>query len=321
MDLMAWLLDTDPSIRWQVLRDLGGAPAAEVAAGRARVAREGWGAELLALQAEDGRWDGGVYRPGWVDEERPFFDAWTSTHFTLCLLRELGADPEDAPVAAAIERVRERVRWADFDTPYFDGEVEPCVNGAALANAAWAGQETHGLAERVLGTQLSDGGWNCWAEQGATVSSFHSTICVVEGLLGWEAAGRATNPVREARLRGEAYLLERRLFRRRSDGRVVDPRFTMLSFPTWWYYDVLRALDHMRAASLLDGTPPDQRCAEAIELLRAKRLDDGRWPHELTHEGPTFLRVEASEGSPSRWATLRAMRVLAWWDGTAPNRD
>lgn len=318
-DVRDWLLDSDPSIRCQVLRDVVGAAEAEVVAERARIATEGWGAALLALQADDGRWDGGVYRPGWVDEERPFFDAWTATHFTLGLLRELGADPAAPPLAAAIGRVRDGVRWEGLDTPYFAGEVEPCVNGLVLANAAWAGQATHGLAERLLGTQLADGAWNC--DDDSAVGSFHSTICVVEGLLDWEVGAETTEAVHEARLRGEAYLLERRLFRRRSDGRVVDPRFTMLSFPTWWYYDILRALDHLRAASLHDGTPPDPRCGEAIELLRAKRLDDGRWAHELTHEGPTHLRVEASEGQPSRWATLRALRVLAWWDGIAPSRD
>lgn len=315
MDVLAWLLDADPAIRWQVLRDLAGASEAEVDAERARVATEGWGGALLALQDEDGRWDGGVYRPGWVDEERPFFDAWTATHFTLCLLRELGADPADPQVRRALTLVRDKVRWEANDAPYFEGEVEPCINGLALANAGWADEDGRGIVDRLLKDQLPDGGWNCWAEYGAKVSSFHSTICALDGLLAWERAGGSSAVVSEARRRGESYLLERRLFRRRTDGRVIDPRFTMLSFPTWWYYDILRALDHMRLASLLDGTPPDPRCTEAIELLRAKRLHDGRWPHELTHQGPTFLEVEVGEGSPSRWATLRAMRVLSWWDG------
>jgi hypothetical protein len=315
MDVTAWLLDADPAIRWQVLRDVVGAGDAIVAAERARVAREGWGATLLDRQTPDGRWDGGVYRPGWAQEDRPFFDAWTGTHFTLCLLRELGADPADPRVRRALRLVREHVRWEANDAPYFEGEVEPCVNGLALANAAWSGDHGRSIVERLLADQLDDGGWNC--DEGARVSSFHSTMCALEGLLAWERDTGTVERVRAARQRGEGYLLERRLFRRRSDGRVVDPRYTMLSFPTWWYYDILRALDHLRATSRLTGAVPDARCDEAIEVLRGKRLGDGRWRHELTHEGPVFLRVETSEGSPGRWATLRALRVLAWWDGTA----
>ena len=322
MDVTAWLLDADSAIRWQVLRDLVGASDEQVAAERARVAREGWGAALLGAQADDGRWDGGVYRPGWAQEERPFFDAWTATHFSLCLLRELGADPTDARVQRAVGLVREHVRWEANDAPYFEGEVEPCINGLALANAAWAGEDGGAIAERLLSDQLADGGWNCWAEYGARTASFHSTICVLEGLLAWERSRGtiAHDAMRVARSRGEGYLLERRLFRRRSDGRVVDPRFTMASYPAWWYYDVLRALDHLRSASGLDGSAPDPRCSEAIELLRAKRLEDGRWAHELNHEGPTLVRVEEMEGSPGRWVTLHAMRVLAWWEanGSSP---
>jgi hypothetical protein len=314
MDVTTWLLDADPAIRWQVLRDVVGADDATVKAERSRVAREGWGAVLLELQTPDGRWDGGVYRPGWAQEDRPFFDAWTGTHFTLCLLRELGADPVDPRVVQAIARVRDGVRWEANGAPYFVGEVEPCVNGLALANAAWFGEDGGPIVARLVADQLDDGGWNC--VETATVASFHSTICALEGLLAWELTTGATDVVRAARLRGEAYLLERRLLRRRSDGGMVDPRFAMPSFPTWWYYDALRALDHLRAASLHTGVPPDPRCDEAIELLRAKRLPDGRWRNELTHEGPVFLRVEASEGSPGRWATLRALRVLAWWDDT-----
>jgi hypothetical protein len=179
----AWLMDADPSIRWQVLRDLG-APETEVTAERARVANEGWGAALLALQDAHGRWDGGVYRPGWVDEGRPFFDAWTATHFTLCLLRELGADPAHPGVRRAIELVRDHVRWEANDAPYFEGEVEPCVNGLALANAAWAGEDGSRIVDRLLADQLGDGGWNC--DERASVSSFHSTMCALEGLLAWQ---------------------------------------------------------------------------------------------------------------------------------------
>lgn len=312
MDVTAWLLDSDPAIRWQVLRDLADASTDEIAAERARVAAEGWGAELLALQAPDGRWDGGTYRPGWTDDDRPFFDAWTATHFTLQQLMELGLDPSSPQAVAAIGRVRENVRWEHEGEPYFDGEVEPCINGVALAIAAYFGEGGDRIVESILDWHLPDGGWNCWAAYGARVASFHSTICVVEGLLAWERAGGGSDAAAAARHAGEEYLLERSLFRRRSTGEVVDPRYTMLSSPWRWYYDVLRGLEHFRAADRRD-----ERLEPAIELLRGKRQEDGRWRRELHHEGPQLVDVSHSEGDPSRWITLRALRVLRWWDGAA----
>jgi hypothetical protein len=306
--VLDWLLDADPALRWQVMRDLTDAPAAEVAAERARVAGEGWGAELLALQGPDGLWDGGTYRPGWVDESKPFFDAWTATHFSLQLLRELGLDPASPAAGRAVSLVRENVRWEANDALYFEGETEPCINGIALAVGAYFGESVDGIVERVLGDQLPDGGWNCWAAFGATVSSFNSTICVLEGLLEWERAGGARDAVTAARRRGEEYLLERGLFRRSSTGQVVDPRFTMFSFPDRWYYDVLRGLEHFRST----GAPPDERLAEAIELVAGRSDELGRWPLENVHQGPTPFEMEGPEGFPSRWNTLRALRVLRW---------
>ena len=313
MDTTEFLLAGDPAIRWQVLRDLLDAPAAEVAAERARVATEGWGAALLAQQGVDGQWDGGVYRPGWADEERPFFDAWTATHFVLETLRDLGADPASQSVQAAIHRVREHVVWDKGDRPYFDGEVEPCVNGTALASAAYFGAGGDAIVERLLDRHLPDGGWNCWADGPGSPSSFHSTICVVEGLLAWERAGGASEEARAARRAGEEYLLERRLLRRRSTGEVVDPRFAMPAFPTRWYYDVLRGMEHFRVAD-----DRDPRLAEAIEIIRAKRPATGLWRLEQHHMGPVLVDLE-DEGFPSRWITLRALRVLRWWDGQTPS--
>jgi hypothetical protein len=308
MTTIDWLLDADPALRWQVLRDLTNAAEEEVATERARVAVEGWGAQLLAFQDPEGTWDGGTYRPGWVDESKPFFDAWTATHFALQQLRDLGLDPASPAARRAVILVRDNVRWDVNEAPYFDGETEPCINGIAVANGAYFGQSVNAIVERLLDDQLSDGGWNCWAEYGARVSSFHTTICVLEGLLEWEQAGGASDEVALARRRGEEYLLERGLLRRRSTAEVIDPRFTMFSFPTRWYYDVLRALDYFRAAA----AEPDDRCAEAIELVAAKEDDQGRWPLENTHQGPTHIEMEGPDGFPSRWNTLRAQRVLRW---------
>lgn len=310
-DVLQYLLAGDPAIRWQVLRDLTDAPADDVAAARAEVVATGWGARLLGEQAADGLWDGGVYRAGWVDENRPFFDSWTGTHPSLELLRHFGVDPSDARVQTAVARVRENVRWDYAGEPYFDGEVEPCINGGALANAAYFGQDGSPIVRTLLTGQLSDGGWNCWDEDGSSVSPFHSTICALEGLFAWEQASGGSDAVSAARAEGEEYLLERALLLRRSSGEIVDPRFTMPSFPTRWYYDVLRALDYFRVAR----SERDARCAQAVELLRRKRLANGMWNLELSHEGPTLFELDAErEGFPSRWITLRALRVLRWWD-------
>ena len=303
-----WLLDADPAIRWQALRDLTDCAPETVAVERARVSVEGWGAQLLALQDADGRWDGGTYRPGWVDESKPFFDAWTATHFSLQLLRDFGLDPNSPEARRAVALVRENVRWDVNNALYFEGETEPCINGLAVANGAYFGEAVDGIVERLLGGQLRDGGWNCWAEYGAEVSSFHTTICVLEGLLEWEQNGGSPNSVQPARRRGEEYLLERGLLRSRSTRQIIDPRFTMFSFPTRWYYDVLRGLDYFRST----GAAVDDRCAEAIDLVEGKRDVAGRWPLENTHQGPTHFRMEGPDGSPSRWNTLRAMRVLDW---------
>jgi hypothetical protein len=204
--------------------------------------------------------------------------------------------------------VRENVRWDVNNALYFEGETEPCINGLALANGAYFGETVDGIVERLLGDELDDGGWNCWAEYGARVSSFHTTICVLEGLLAWERAEGPSEEVAAARRRGEEYLLERGLFRRRSTGQVIDPRFTMFSFPTRWYYDVLRGLDYFRST----GAAPDGRCAEAIAIVAGKCDEEGRWPLENTHQGPTHFEMEGPDGFPSRWNTLRALRVLRW---------
>ena len=321
-DTLAWLLDSDPAVRWQVLQDLTDASPVEVAAERSRVAVEGIGARLLGLQEPDGRWDGGTYRPGWVDRSRPMYDAWTATHFTMQSLREYGVDPSEERVANAVSLVRD-VHWEwDGGLLYFEGEEEPCANGVVLANAVYFGEDGSKVLGLLLEGQLGDGGWNC--ETDTDVSSFHSTICALDGLLAWERAAAPGDPrtaeVRHARERGEEYLLERRLLWRRSTGELVDPRMAMPSWPTRWYYDVLRALDHLR----LSRPEGDPRVADAVELLRGKADADGRWSIENEHGGPTPFRIPGErEGEPSRWVTLKALRVLRWaasWAEAGPAR-
>jgi hypothetical protein len=303
-EVLAWLLDSDPAIRWQVMRDLTGASPDEVAAERARVALEGAGARLLALQGADGRWGGAAWNRG-----------WDSTMHVLSLLWEMGLDPASEEARRAVELVRERVTWrgcgpreAD-DNSFFAGEVEPCINGQVAAPGAYFGQDVQGIVDRLLGEQLADGGWNCEAPNGSMRSSFHTTICVLEALLEHERAGGGSPAVTAARLRGQEYLLERRLFRRRSTGEVIDAAWTRFAFPTWWHYDVLRGLEYLRRA----GVAPDDRLAEAIELVASKQDDDGRWRLDTRYPGRMPLETDEVEGRPSRWNTLRAWRVLDWY--------
>lgn len=318
MSVLDWLLDSDPALRWQVLRDLAGAPDDVVAAERAKVATEGWGARLLALRDVDGRWAGGACFPAGFDGDPGAGQPWTSTLHTLELLRDLGLDPRSPQARETVALVRDNCRWEHAGQRFFAGEVEPCINGRTLALAACFGRgadgvarEATGIVDRLLAEQLDDGGWNCEAEFGSLRSSFHTTICVLEGLLAHERAGGGTPAVVAARRRGEDYLMQRRLFRRRSTGAVADPAWLRFSFPVRWHYDVLRALDHFREA----GGPPDARLEEAVELVRGKRQPDGRWLLENTHRGAVHFPLEDGDGRPSRWITLRALRVLRWRDG------
>jgi len=305
--LIDWLLDSDPAIRWQVMRDLTHEPADAVAAERARIATEGWGARLLALQAPDGRWAG-----------RPWSHDWTDTFHVLELLRRLGLDPGSTQARRAVGLVREHVTWRvpDFESPwannrFFEGEVEPCINGNVVASGSYFGVDMTALCDRLLGEQLPDGGWNCEVENGATVSSFGTTINVVEGLLEYERAAGGSAKVAEARRRGDEYMLERRLFRRKSTGELIDPSWLQFSFPNWYFYDVLRGLDYLRDAR----DRPDERVAEAIAVVEGNRDVEGRWPLQNVHEGEAHVEMEDGEGTPSRWNTLRALRVLDWFGG------
>ncbi|MDQ0616027.1 hypothetical protein [Arthrobacter globiformis] len=308
--MLDWLLDSDPSIRWQVLRDLADAPAEKVRAERARVAAEGWGARMLALQGGDGQWDGGTFFPVPYDGSEPG-QPWTATTYSLLFLRDLGLEPGSAAACRAVAKVRENSRWEEGGQPFFDGEVEPCINGKAVALGAYFGENVDGIVHRLLGEQLADGGWNCEAERGSVRSSFATTINVLEGLLEHERATGGTPESVEARKRGEEYLLERALLRRKSTGELVDPDWLQFSYPTRWFYDALRGLDYFRDV----GGSPDSRLAEAINLLRSKRQPDGIWLLENTHPGRIHFAMEDGDGRPSRWNTLRALRVLSWYDG------
>lgn len=312
-----WLLDSDPAIRWQAMRDLTDAPPANIAAERSRVSREGLGAAILACQESDGAW------------RREGAPTWLTTLFTLLLLRSTGIDPADPAVQSALSRSETLLRWSnhanrwdlrspDFDgNPFFEGEVEPCINGGVLAFGAWFGHPNDNLARRLLSEQLDDGGWNCEAPKSIR-SSYHTTICVLEGLLEYERAAPASqlaSQIATARRRAEEYLLARRLFRRLSTGAVAHPDFLTLAFPPRYHYDILRALDYFRAA----GASPDPRMDEAMQLIESRRQSDGRWLLDRSYDEALALTLRESPGESSRWNTLRALRVLRWYNQDRPN--
>jgi hypothetical protein len=311
MSVIDWLLDGDPAIRWQVMADLTDASAGEVAVERARVEHEGWGARLLAAEDPDGLWAGGACFPASYRGGGPG-QPWTATMHTLQTLQLLGLDPASASARRAIRLVAENGRWEHAGQRYFDGEVEPCINGRTIETGAYFGVDVAAIVERILGERLEDGGWNCEAENGSVRSSFDTTINVLDGLLEYERATGGSPAVREARRGGEEYLLERHLFRRRSTGEVVVPDYLDAAFPCYWHYDVLRALDYFRHS----GAAPDPRMAEAVAVVEAKRQPDGRWLLDGIHPGQVHFDVEGPVGTPSRWNTLRALRVLHWWSAS-----
>lgn len=309
MDVIEWLLQGDPAIRWQVFRDLNSASAEQVAAERSRVAVHGWGAHLLSLADDAGLWAGGACFPADYRGEEPG-QPWTATMNSLQTLQILGLDPASDVARRAIERVAANCRWEHDGQRYFDGEVEPCINGRIVETGAYFGVAVTPIVERLLAEILADGGWNCEAERGSVRTSFDTTINVLDGLLAFEVATGGSPAVSAARRKGEEYLLERSLFRRKSTGDVVNIAYLDFAFPYYWYYDILRALDYFRRAH----SERDPRLVEAVDVVRSKRQPDGRWLLDRVHEGRAWFDIEVP-GQPSRWNTLRALRVLKWWDG------
>ncbi len=281
------------------MRDLTGQPGDAVAAERSRVAEEGWGARLLSLQADDGEWGGGTYSP-----------KWTSTTYTLLQLRDLGVDPAADRMRRAVDLVDSHVSMGQAEWPYFSYRGETCITGIVLSLAAYFGKAGDDVIQWLLDEQLEDGGWNCATARGSQRSSFNTTILVLEGLLEYEMSQAGRNAqVSAARIRGHEYLMDRGMFRSLSTGNIISPSWTRFSFPPRWHYDVLRGLDYLRAAAVT----PDPRLDDAIDLVESKRTKDGRWPLQNHHKGTEHFLMEPGPGKPSRWNTLRAMRVLGWY--------
>lgn len=317
--LADWLTDSDPALRWQVERDLLRLPAEVWQATRARVPHEGLGAELLSHQDPDGMWAGGPFFPrGWdwhAGEPQP----WTTTTWALKDLREWGV-PASA-LGSTAEQL-DAVTWEYDDLPYWGGEVDCCINSWTLSNGLWLGADVDGIVDWFLAHQLEDGGWNCEWVDGKTVSSFHSTLNALIGLLDYRVATGDAARVEAAVARGEEYLLRRSLFRSLRTGEPFSERAFSLAHPRRAYYNVLAAADCLRARRVLDGESPDPRMAEAVEAIRAQRQSDGTWLQGHRLAGAVWTHQDVPAGEPSKWVTLQATRVLEWWDAhDAERRD
>src|SRR5438477_6723901 len=309
-----WLLDSDPAIRWQVMRDLTDEAPNVIAAERSRIATQGWGAQLLARQSPGGNW-GGSPR-GWREELPKDDRELLVTLYSLAVLVDLGLDPSSKQARKMIDRVDKRLVFKRLNNrPYLHGETEPCINGRILGIGAYFKEPNEAVASQLLGEQLADGGWNCEAPKSRR-SSFHSTICVLEGLLEYERARGKSAAVPRARTWSGEYLLERGMFRSLRTGQIIDKRWLRFSFPTFWHYDVLRGLDYLRNA----GVKPDSRVDAAIETVIKRRHQNGRWPLNLLHPEYIPLKMETGVGGASRWNTMRALRVLRWYNNSASDK-
>ncbi len=316
-NLTDWLLDSDPALRWQVERDVAGEPADVWEATRARVATEGFGARLLAHQDADGQWAGGAFFPADFDFEGPEADAgqpWTATTWSLNALRDWGLDAAVLKKRRTAELLAANSRWEYENLPYWDGEVDVCINSWTLSNGLWLGADVAGVADWFVEHCLADGGWNCEWVEGSTRSSFHSTLNALKGLLDYDIATGGTDATRAARRSGEEYLLSRGLLRRLSTGERVGPWVDRFTYPMRWTFNVLNAAEYFRRAASVDGRGRDPRMAEAIELVRSARQADGTWLQGARQPGRVWFEVDAPEGEPSKWLTLFGIRVLDWWD-------
>jgi hypothetical protein len=307
-NVIRWLLDGDAAIRWQAIGDLIGAAERTVERERRKMTREGWAARLLARQDASGTWagglssDGGLYSPKWI-----------STTYTMLLLRDFGLPTANSQARKACRLLLDQGLQRDGGVNYgWRGRSETCITGMVLSILSFFEYEDDRLdtiADHLLTQQMDDGGWNCRRDFGATHSSVHTTISALEGLRHYEIyRGRKVAAVRAAQRHGREFLLMHRLFRSDRTGEIIKPDFLRFTFPPRWHYDVLRALDYFQSVN----APRDKRLAEAIELVRRKRRKDGRWPLEHRYRGKTYFELERV-GAPSRWNTLRALRVLKWW--------
>lgn len=300
-DATAWLLEGDPALRWQAERDLLDRPEEQWQQTRARVGREGWGRGILDRQDASGTWGGGIYTP-----------KWTSTNYTLLLLRRFGLDPNNGQAREGAAHLLDDADWVEGGVTYWKTHryAERCVNGMVLSSCAYFGLEDErvdSIASMLLRVPMEDGGWNCEDHRGATHSSFHTTISVLEGLLEWQRATGSTS-ADEAIAMGHEFFLSHEMYKSHRTGEVINEAWLKPKFPPRWHYDILRGLDHLRDA----GRDPDERAGDAVSELLQRRRRDGHWPKGGQYSGSVHFTMEPGRVA-GRWNTLRALRVLRWW--------
>lgn len=312
-EVMRWLLDHDPALRWQVERDLADAPDEVWQATRDCVAKEGFGARLLSHQDPDGQWAGGAFFPAghdFADQEAD--QPWTATTWALNSLREWGVDA--SALGDTADRIRANSHWEYDDLPYWDGEVDACINAWTLANGAWLGQDMSHLAQWFVDHQMAEGGWNCEWVDGSERASIQSTLNSLIGILDYEKRTGGTDDLRSARKAGEEYLLKRRLMYRLTDGELVAWWVPMFVHPFRAVYSALRAVSYFADASRHDGVAPDERIADAVTVIRNARTPEGTWIQQHRHGGEDWFETDAPPGEPSPWLTYHALKSLRWWD-------
>jgi len=315
-ELFQWLLDSDPTLRWQVERDLLNTPQATWLQTKSEMLEYGFARQLLDVQDEDGQWAGGSYFPKEFDFKGPEAapgagQPWTATTWSLNALREWGV--EASVLGDTASRLALNSRW-DYDgSPYWNGEVDCCINGYTLANGAWLGADVEGIAQWFIDHQLEDGGWNCDWVDGAKRSSVNSTLNALRGILYHETKVGGSPELKTARERGEEYLLRRRLMFKENDGELIAPWITELTYPFRWRYTILNALDYFRISALHEKKNPDARLVDVINSLKEMREPDGTWIQQTKLKGRVWFEVDSEVGEPSKWLTFYALRAIAWW--------
>lgn len=298
-EILAWLIEGDVSIQYQVHRDLLGInkPALQH-----KIESEGWGLQFLNARKPNGHWGLGFYQP-----------KWTSTHYTLLDLKNLNISPNNKLIKETLQLIFEKEKAKD-------GGIKPigttqtsdvCINGMVLNYACYFNTEENlvrSVVDALLAQKMEDGGFNCQSNRkGATHSSLHTTLSVLEGILEYERNGYTyrLDELRKAKLESQEFILIHHLFRSDKTGNIIHPNFLKLYYPCRWYYDILKAMAYFQSAN----ARYDQRMDDAMDLIISKRTKDGSWKLAAAHPGQTHMAMEQA-GKPSRWNTLRALRIL-----------
>ena len=303
--ILEWLMEGDPVVQWQVQRDLLDEESDVYQSTQRLVAEEGWGARLVGQQDPSGTWGGGLYSPKWI-----------STTYSLMALWRLGLPHDNPQAKIGCELLLNGGFQPDCGIHFARSKVdhsETCISGMVLSLLSYfriQDARIHKLVKHLLGQQMNDDGWNCRSYRGDTHASFHTTISVLEGLWEYEKVFGDDSDITEARERAHEFLWIHRLYRSHRTGEIFDSKMTKMPFPPRWRYDYLRALDYFQDCN----ASRDERMGEAIGLLRSKERRDGLWLVNSGMAGKVFFNLE-KPGQPSRMNTLRALRILRWWEG------